>query len=108
MKIGDILLIPFPFSDAVNVKVRPAVVIGETDDKYRDIILVAISSVLPKKLSKNEFVLTSNKINQLRVNSVVKVDRVVTLKKENTITELGTLTKVETALLKKKFCSLVE
>ena len=81
MKIGEIVLIPFPFADAVNVKVRPAIVICETGDKYKDLVLVAISSVVPKLLSKNEFILTSDKTNNLRTNSVVKVDRIVTLNK---------------------------
>jgi hypothetical protein len=37
MNIGDIILIPFPFAELTNRKVRPAVVIAETNDKYRDL-----------------------------------------------------------------------
>jgi mRNA interferase MazF len=58
MKIGDIVLIPFPFSEFTQTKLRPAVVITETSDKYKDIVLSAISSVLPDKLTEREFVLS--------------------------------------------------
>ena len=34
MKTGDILLIPFPFSELTHVKLRPALVIAKTKDKY--------------------------------------------------------------------------
>ena len=51
MKIGDIILIPFPFADSTNTKVRPAVVITETADKYRDLVVSAISSFVPQKIS---------------------------------------------------------
>ena len=33
MKIGEIILILFPFAEMTNKKVRPAVVITETADK---------------------------------------------------------------------------
>ena len=36
MKIGEIILIPFPFAEFTNKKVRPAVVVCETKDKFKD------------------------------------------------------------------------
>ncbi len=51
MKSGDIILIPFPFAELTNKKVRPAVVIGLTKDKHKDIIVSAISSVVPVRIS---------------------------------------------------------
>ncbi len=44
MKTGDIILIPFPFSELTQIKVRPAVVVAVTKDKYNDLVLAAISS----------------------------------------------------------------
>ena len=49
MKTGDIILIPFPFAELTNRKVRPAVVIAETADKYKDLVISAISSVVPDR-----------------------------------------------------------
>ena len=95
MKIGDIILIPFPYSELSNVKVRPAVVLTITDDKYKDIVVSAISSVVPAKISKREIVLQPNKINKLRAVSIIKTDRIVTLKEENKIADLGKLSSTE-------------
>ncbi len=67
MKTGDIILVPFPFSDLNNIKVRPAVVICTTKDKYEDLIVSAISSVISEKISPNEIILESNKVNNLKV-----------------------------------------
>lgn len=95
MKTGDILLVPFPFSELTDFKVRPAVVISTTKDKYNDVIVSAISSVLPESVSPNEIIIESNTINNLRIKSVIKVDRIVTIKKEIVITKLGVLSTSE-------------
>ncbi|KAF0239345.1 MAG: hypothetical protein FD181_325 [Prolixibacteraceae bacterium] len=92
MRIGEIILIPFPFSELNKTKVRPAVVITETKDKYKDLVVSAISSVVPKNLSEREFVIESGNMNNLRVNSIVKTDRIVTVKRNEMIAELGKLT----------------
>lgn len=47
MKTGEIVLVPFTFSELTNIKVRPAVVISATKDKNEDLIVSAISSVIP-------------------------------------------------------------
>ena len=91
MKIGDIILIPFPFAELTNKKVRPAVIIAETVDKYKDLVVSAISSVVPSKISQREIILNPNKINNLRAESVIKVDRIVTLKRDDKIADLGKL-----------------
>lgn len=95
MKIGDIILIPFPFAELTNKKVRPAVVLAETTDKYKDIVVSAISSVVPNKLSVREMLLEPNAINMLRVQSVLRVDRIVTLKRDDKIADLGKLSESE-------------
>ena len=89
MKTGDIVLIPFPFVELTNVKVRPAVIATITKDAYQDIVICAISSVIPTAPSENEFVVQPGGDNNLRVSSIVKVDRIVTLKSKNVIAQLG-------------------
>ncbi len=108
MKTGTIVLIPFPFAELNNVKVRPALVVATTKDKYRDLILCAISSVLSDKDGEFEMILKPNSSNHLRVASVLKNDRIVTLKKEDAITELGILSATEISLFKEKFRQLVD
>ncbi len=65
MQTGDIVLIPFPFSELTNVKVRPAVVIAETKDKYKDLILAAVSSQIPVKTSSAEIIIQPDPLNDL-------------------------------------------
>ncbi len=94
MKSGDIILIDFPFTIPHQSKVRPALVVTETKDKYGDIVVCAISSVYPAKLGKRELAIKSNhpdfKKTGLRVDSVVKIDRIATLRKGDIITKIGT------------------
>lgn len=46
MKQGDVVIMPFPFTDLTSKKIRPAVVISNErfNQKGRDIILIAIST----------------------------------------------------------------
>ena len=108
MKTGDIILIPFPFSDLKNVKVRPALVITITKDGYDDIVISAISSVIPGVLGENEMIIKSSPVNNLRTDSVLKVDRIVTLKNETVITNLGRLNHREFQLFRRKFFALID
>lgn len=108
MKIGDIILIPFPFAELTNKKVRPAVVLTVTDDKYKDIVVSAISSVVPVNISKREIFLKPNKTNNLRVESIIKVDRIVTLKREDKIADLGKLSASELLMFKNIIIDIVK
>jgi mRNA-degrading endonuclease toxin of MazEF toxin-antitoxin module len=76
-------------------KGRPAVVITETGDKFRDVVVSAISSVVPSKTSFREFIVFPGGTNRLRIKSVVKSDRIVTIKREDIIAELGKLSELE-------------
>lgn len=108
MNTGDIVLVPFPFSELTKVKVRPAIVVTTTKDKYKDLILCAVSSVVPSEIRDCEILLNPNKTNNLRATSVAKTDRIVTLKREIVITKLGKLTITETKQLINKFKGLIE
>lgn len=108
MKTGDIVLVPFPFSELNNIKVRPAVVISTTKDKYEDLIVSAISSIIPDSISPNEIVIEISSVNNLRSKSVIKVDRIVTIKKESVIAKIGKLSETELNNFINVFKSLVK
>lgn len=108
MKTGDIVLVPFPYVELATAKVRPAVVVTLTNDKYEDVVVSAVSSVVPNKPGKTEIVLTANRINKLRTQSVIKVDRIVTLKRSTVITLLGKLSPTELQRFKAIFRGLVD
>ncbi len=108
MKTGDIILVPFPFADFTQRKVRPCVVICETKDKFRDIVVAAVSSVVPAELNENDILLTPDKVNNLRTTSVLKVDRIVTIKQDDIIAKLGQLDNVLLKLFLEKFKNLAQ
>ena len=108
MKPGAIILLPFPFAELTNIKVRPAVVICTTADKHRDVLVSAITSIVPEILSKNEILLEPEPTNGLRVRSVIKVDRIVTVKRGSVIAILGTLSEKQLKTFKDKFKKLVD
>jgi mRNA interferase MazF len=108
MKTGNIVLIPFPFSELTNRKVRPAAVVCKTRDKYKDLVLCAISSVVPEVLSDNELLLEVDKENGLRKESVLKIDRIVTAKRIDVIAVIGTLGTPHLTVFRKKFKELID
>lgn len=108
MKTGDIVLIPFPFAEFTNRKVRPAVVVCETQDAYKDLVLCAISSVVPPKLTENEILLRAGKENGLRKDSIIKVDRIVTAKEQDVIARIGKLNNSDLQKFKDRFRRLVD
>ncbi len=108
MKTGDIVLLPFPFAELTNTKVRPTVVVCQTKDKYKDLVVCAISSVVPTNLNANEILLETDKSNNLRVVSIIKVDRIFTAKQQDLIARLGELDQTDLQNFKEKFKSLVE
>jgi mRNA interferase MazF len=108
MSIGDIILIPFPFAELTNKKVRPAVIITETGDKYKDLVVSAISSVVPSNISIREILLKPDKINNLRSDSIIKVDRIVTLKRTDKISDLGKLSSIELTEFKRILLEIIK
>ncbi len=107
MKPGDIILVPFPFAELSNRKVRPCVFVCETKDKYRDVVVSAISSVVPKELNENEILVEADFINNLRITSIIKVDRIVTVKKADIFARIGELSERQLNELITKFKNLV-
>ena len=95
-KTGDIVLVPFPFTDLSQNKVRPAVVLAVHRD---DLTLVFVSSVSPKNI---DFTLhLSRDIFQkvgLKKESWVLVSKIATLDRNIVLGKIGSL---DHALLKK-------
>ena len=107
MKTGDIILIPFPFTNLTASKVRPAVVATITKDHYKDVVIAAISSVLPIHLTDNEMIIQPSMSNKLKVKSVLKIDRLATVKQADMIAPLGKLNASELITFQSIFKELV-
>lgn len=108
MKCGEIVLIPFPFAELTHKKVRPAAVVCETKDVYKDVVLCAISSIVPSDLTENEILLKADKENGLRKDSILKIDRIVTAKKYDIIAAIGELGNSDLETFKDKFRQLID
>ena len=83
---GDVVIIPFPFSDLSKAKKRPALVVASFDD---EIILCQITSsgVFDKysiNIDDKDF---SN--GRLNLSSVVRVNRIFTADKEIVLYKIG-------------------
>jgi len=59
-EFGDIVLIPFPFTDQTTTKKRPAVVVSSAayHRNHPDIILMAITSQIKSSMAFGEVTLT--------------------------------------------------
>lgn len=92
---GDIVLIPFPFTDLSSVKQRPALIIssGEFNRTRQDVIALAITSHVPERLTAGDFLLAAADLKSagLPKTSLVKVGKIVTLDKRLIRKKLGAL-----------------
>lgn len=107
MKTGDIVLLSFPFAEQHTGKVRPTAVVCETADSYKDLVVCAISSVVPTILSTHEMLVIPDQSNNLRATSTLKVDRIVTVKKQDIIAHIGTLNEQDLEKFKTIFRNLL-
>jgi mRNA interferase MazF len=90
---GDLLLVPFPFTDFKEYKKRPVLVVsGKTfNSKTRDLIVCAITSNPAHKdfgvnISKDDL-----EEGELLRNSVVKTSHLATISKSIVATRIGRL-----------------
>ena len=80
---GDVVLVPFPFTDLTTQKQRPALVISSKDfnDSSSDAILLAITSQIPRESQPTDYQLNPEEQRNagLPRPSLVKAGKVVTL-----------------------------
>jgi len=84
----DIILISFPFSDAMGAKRRPALVISDCGDE--DVIVARISS--QSALSVFDVELSDWRLSGLLFPSTVRTNKLATLEKRLIERRLGKLT----------------
>jgi len=87
MKKGDIVLVPFPFSDMKGFKTRPAIVLINNEF---DVTLAFLTSELRWKM-EFDFIIEPNLQNGLKVKSLVRLNKIATLDTDLVIGVLGHL-----------------
>ncbi len=94
MKRGKIVLTPFPFTDLTANKVRPAVIVSDSNRIGKDVILAFISSVfdISNLLPTDELWRTTEadfKLTGLKKDSVFKMDKLATVEDSIILGEIG-------------------
>lgn len=94
-KQGDLILIPFPFTDLTTLKQRPAVIISSEffNQRSRDVIVAAVTSRVPKQITKIDYVLSTDDLESsgLPKTSLVKIGKIVTIDQRLIRKRLGSL-----------------
>jgi mRNA interferase MazF len=94
-KRGDVVLVPFPFTDLTGSKQRPAVVVSP--DSFNasrpDVVLVAITSRVPAQLADDEIAIPASELglSGLPKPSVVKAGKIVTIHQGLIRKKIGTM-----------------
>ena len=93
LKRGDIVLVPFPFTDLTTEKLRPAVIVSP-DPQELDVVIAFISSIVPfRKLAGTDFMLTPDHPDfsktGLKKASVFKLKKLLTIERTKLIRRLG-------------------
>lgn len=102
MNKGDIVLIPFPFTDLSGVKNRPALILaaGEVD--------VTVSFVTKQLRWQEDFdvKIEPSKTNGLKTTSLIRLSKLATIDKDLMIGKLGNLSQNELASVNKSLVKI--
>ncbi len=102
MKKGDIILVPFPFTDLSGSKLRPALVLVEEGD---DVVAAFISTILRERFKSDYFVKKSEK-NSLKKDSLIKLNKLATLSHDLIKGKIGELSTDDLKEIDKKLMAL--
>ena len=87
---AKIVLVHFPFTDLTGSKLRPAIVIHESEP---DVIVAFISSRIPPSLQESDLLITTEhpafRSTGLKISSVIRFDKIATLSKTLIEGEIG-------------------
>ena len=94
-KRGDVVLVPFPFTDLRSTKQRPALVISPDsfNASHDDLLEVAITTQIPATLAAVEFLIPSTDLAAcgLPKPSIIKLLKLVTLHRLLVVRRIGGL-----------------
>lgn len=99
---GAIHLIPFPFTDLSQKKIRPCIILaGEKDD----VVVVFVTSIKPK--GTNWITLTPSKQNGIKGISYIRYTKIATLDQKMSLGWIGTLETDMYSELRKKLATFL-
>ena len=105
-KFGEVVLVPFPFTDLTTTKNRPAIVVSSDwyNAEKKDVILSAITSPIPS----DEYPLTpiDLQLSGLLKPSIIKIGKIVTIDKRLIRQRLGKISDESLNIVEKKLINL--
>jgi len=89
---GDLILIPYPYSDLSNSKRRPAIIISKNGLNPNNYIVSKVTSVL--KCNKNDYFIGPDDLNgfELDEDSEVRTDEIFTVHKSIIVKKIASFT----------------
>ena len=82
-KRGDVVLVPFPFTDLTSIKQRPALVVSADalNQNRPDVLVAAITSQIPTQLAEDEILISSEEAAQwgLPKPSVIRLTKLFSI-----------------------------
>jgi mRNA interferase MazF len=101
-KVGDILLISFPYTDLLSAKKRPVLVVKD-ENEYGDIVCFQITS---NAKQSNLFAIHAEHFaeGELKLRSFVKYDKCFTISTQHTDKKLAQMNVNGLEKIKKLFC----
>jgi mRNA interferase MazF len=91
VKKGDIVLVPFPFTNLMGNKVRPALALCATD---LDITVAFITSKLNWK-EEYDVIIYPSTLNNFKLPSLIRLSKLTTLEKDLIWGKIGSLNEKE-------------
>ena len=92
---GDIILVPFPFTDLSSTKQRPALVVSSDalNAAGADVLVAAISSQIPANLTSEEFMIPPGDLAAcgLPKPSIVRLAKLAALHRQLVIKRIGSM-----------------
>ncbi|MDX2190941.1 MAG: type II toxin-antitoxin system PemK/MazF family toxin [Bacteroidota bacterium] len=104
MKKGDIVLIPFPFTDLKGSKIRPALILHVAEF---DVTVCFITSEL-KWQTEFDIHLSPTPTNGLKTHSIIRINKIATIDSDLVLGELGKLTLMEINELNESLSKLLQ
>jgi mRNA interferase MazF len=104
MPKGDIILIPFPFTDLSGNKLRPALVLAE---KTLDITVSFITTQLQWQ-EPTDIVLQPQTINGIKKLSIIRLSKIATIDKSLIVGIIGSVSLAQISELDRKLKSIFQ
>jgi mRNA interferase MazF len=94
-KRGDVVLVPFPFTDLTHAKQRPALIISPDhfNASRPDVLVAAITSQIPPTLAVDEFAIPTSELvlGGLPKPSILRLTKLVSLHQQLILKRIGAL-----------------